>query len=72
MNKKLDSLLTQDLLSVPSDFTECVMNEINQLPVPRQIWQKRFQWFAIIGSAVLGFIELFSFIFGMWIATTAY
>ncbi|MCK5831111.1 MAG: hypothetical protein KAH20_12515 [Methylococcales bacterium] len=74
MNKTLDTLLNSDLLSVPDNFTDQVMKEIYQLPMPtpRQTWKKRLQWLAIFSSAALGTVELFSFIFGIWIATAAY
>jgi hypothetical protein len=74
MNKELDNLLKSGLVSVPDDFTERVMREINQLPepAPRQIWRVRLQWLAITGTAAVGIIELISFIFGIWTATTAY
>ncbi len=74
MNKDLNTLLTSGLVSVPDDFTERVMREIYLLPqpAPRQTWRERLQCLAIIGTALLGTIELFSFIFGIWTATTAY
>lgn len=74
MNNDLDSLLQSDLVSVPDDFTARVMLEINRLPQPmlRPIWRNWLQWLAIFGTATLGLIELFSFMFGIWAATTAY
>lgn len=74
MNKDLDNIMTSGLLSVPDDFTERVMHEIYRLPgpAPRQPWRDRLQCLAIIGTAALGAVELFSFIFGIWTATTAY
>ncbi len=74
MNKDMNTLLTSGLVSVPDDFTERVMREIYLLPQPasRQTWRERLQYLAIIGTALLGTIELFSFIFGIWTATTAY
>lgn len=74
MNKDLDNLLTSGLLQVPDDFTERVMREINRLPqpAPRQAWRDRLQSLAMIGAVTVGIIELFSFIFGIWTATTAY
>lgn len=74
MNNDLDNLLTADLVPVPDDFTGRVMREINRLPLPepRQTWRDRLQWLAITGTAALGIVELFSFIFGIWTATTAY
>jgi hypothetical protein len=74
MNKNLENLLNSGLVSVPDDFTERVMHEINQLPepAPRQIWRDWLQWLAISGTAAVGIIELISFIFGIWTATTAY
>lgn len=73
-NKKLDALLASTLLSVPTDFTESVMNEINQLPVqtPEPRWKKWLHGLAVLSSVALGTIELLSFIFGMWTTTTAY
>jgi len=74
MNKDLDALLAAGLLSVPDDFTEKVMREIQGLPMPspKRTWRSRLQWLAIIGGMVLGAFEVFSFIFGIWAATAAY
>jgi len=74
MNNDLESLLDSSLVSIPDDFTERVMREIYRLPqpAPRQTWRDRLQWLAIIGTAALGAVELFSFIFGIWTVTTAY
>ena len=74
MNDKLETLLNLDVLSVPDDFTDQVMKEIHQAPIPapQKAWKNRVQWLAIFGSATLGTVELFSFIFGIWTATTAY
>lgn len=72
MNDNLETLLNLDILSVPDNFTEQVMKEIHQVPAPQKAWKNRVQWLAIFGSATLGTIELFSFIFGIWTATAAY
>lgn len=74
MNKELETLLTEDLLSVPNDFTERVMNEINRASMPVSIKKERkwLQWFVVMCTGSLGIVELFSFIFGIWTATAAY
>ena len=74
MNKDLDALLAAGPLSVPNDFADKVMREIQRLPMPspKPTWQNRLQWLAVIGGMALGAIEVFSFIFGIWAATTAY
>ena len=74
MNDKLDKLLDTEILSIPDNFAVQVMKEINQLPMPapKKTWKEHVQWLAIFGSATLGMVEVFSFIFGIWTATTAY
>ncbi len=74
MNEDLDSLLASGLLSVPDDFTERVMREIARLPqpAPRRSWSEKLQWLAAGGAALVGAVELFSFMFGIWTTTTAY
>ncbi|MFZ2451362.1 MAG: hypothetical protein WAW36_12665 [Methylovulum miyakonense] len=74
MNNDWDNLLQSGLVSVPDAFTGRVMREIDRLPrpTPRQTWKIRLQWLAILGTAAMGMAELFSFIFGIWAATTAY
>ncbi len=74
MNDDWDKLLAAGLLSVPDDFAERVLREINRLPQPepQKTWPQRLQWLAAIGAAVFGAVELISFIFGIWIAGTAY
>ena len=74
MNKDLDALLAAGPLSVPDDFAEKVMCEIQGLPMPppKQTWRSRLQWLAIVGGMALGAVEVFSFIFGIWAVTTAY
>ena len=74
MENELDILMQTELLSVPSDFTERVMNEIHLdlHATPREKLRKSFQWFALISGAVIGLFELVTFIFGIWTVTTAY
>ena len=73
MNKEFEDLLKSGLVSVPDDFTARVMREIKTLPLLEPpVWRQRLQWLAIIGTAALGASELFSYIFGIWIATTVY
>ncbi len=72
MNKELENLLKDELLSIPNDFTERVMNEINQSPMSKKIGRNWLQWFVVMCTGSLGLVELFSFIFGIWTATAAY
>ncbi|MEQ1619761.1 MAG: hypothetical protein ABL919_00045 [Methylococcales bacterium] len=74
MNKELDALLASGLVQVPEDFSERVMRKINRLPIPapKQIWRDKLQWLVLTGTAALGIVELFSFVFGIWTATAAY
>ena len=74
MNHNFDALLVSGLVKVPEDFCERVMREINRLPqpAPKKTWQDNWLWLAISGSAVVGIVELFSYVFGIWTVTTAY
>ena len=73
MNQDIEDLLTSGLLSVPDDFTARIMREIQSMPhAEPPVWQKILHWLAITGAVALGANELFSSIFGIWIATTAY
>jgi hypothetical protein len=74
MNKELEKLLKGELLSVPNDFTERVMNEINRVPMPvsKKTERNWLQWLVVMCTGSLGLVELFSFIFGIWTATAAY
>lgn len=73
IDRQVDTLLESGLLSVPDDFAERVMREVwaSSLPVRRPRWQERLQWLALLGSAVLGALQLTTFIFGIWAATAA-
>lgn len=74
MNEDLDSLLASGLLSVPDDFTERVLRKIARQPqpAPRRSWSEKLQWMVTAAAATLGVVELFSFMFGIWMTTTAY
>lgn len=74
MDKELDALLEEGLLSVPGDFVERVMREVrtSPLPVRPRRWRERLQWLALIGSGILGVMELSGFVFGMWTTTNAF
>ncbi len=74
MTEDLDCLLASDLLSVPDDFSERVLREIDRLPQPRprRSWSERLEWLAVAGTAAIAAIELFSFMFGIWTTTTVY
>lgn len=74
MNDDWDKLLAAGLLSVPDDFAERILRKIDRSPQPepQKTWRQRLQWLAAIAAAAFGTVELISFIFGIWIAGTAY
>lgn len=82
MYDELDTLLQDAALQPPPDFTQRVMQAINQRTLPpllpsrpiRSRWQ-RLRWLAaasgLVGTGLLGLSQLASFVFGLWIASAA-
>jgi predicted lipid-binding transport protein (Tim44 family) len=85
MNDELDALMQDDLLQAPADFTQRVMQRIQPRPQPAssaatpakaapQRW-RRLRWLAtatgLVGGGLLGLSQLASFVFGLWLASTA-
>jgi hypothetical protein len=81
MHDALDTLLQDDFLQPPPDFTQRVMRTIAQrTPVPRPTrstgsrWQ-RLRWLAavsgLVSTGLLGLSQLASFVFGLWMASAA-
>ena len=81
MHDDLDTLLQDDFLRPPPDFTQRVMRAIHQRtppPLPERAvhppWQ-RLRWLAaasgLVGTGLLGLSQLASFVFGLWIASAA-
>jgi hypothetical protein len=73
MPREFESLLESGLLSVPADFTDRVLRELEgaPLPAPRRIWPERLQWLALAGGIAASIVPLSAFIFGLWAATAA-
>jgi hypothetical protein len=73
MNKDLDKLLSEELLTVPDDFAVKVMQRIDYLPLPRQ--RLRFydvlQKLALAAAGIAGAAQLAAFIFAFWATSTA-
>jgi hypothetical protein len=73
MSDDLDTLLQTDLVSVPDDFAERVMRRVQASPraAAQPRWMRRLQWVALLGGALVGALEVVTFIFGLWAATAA-
>lgn len=68
MDNELEALLSDSLLSVPTDFTTRVMRNVEKSP--RQIsYHNRFEnlrWMALACGVAVGAVPLFTFIFSAW------
>ena len=83
MNDDLDTLLSRDLLQSPSDFSYRVMQGIKPLPMPfeqaplsahrhpKRALQQMLVRLGMIGAGALGLSQVLSFVFGVWLATSA-
>lgn len=74
MTVDLDTLLTDDLLSVPEEFSQRVMRDIYAQPVvlKRETARAdRLRWLALLAAAGLGLSQLLAFMFGMWATSSA-
>ncbi len=83
MNDDLDTLLSQDLLKAPSDFSYRVMQGIKPLPMPFEqvrrpkatatghaLRQLAFR-LGVVSAGLLGLSQVLGFVFGVWISATA-
>jgi hypothetical protein len=63
-------LLTQPLPKPPTDFSDRVMIQVAQEPLPQpNLWQQSWlQWAAICLGLGLGVMRLAGFIFSAWLA----
>ncbi|MES2933905.1 MAG: hypothetical protein V4805_10515 [Pseudomonadota bacterium] len=69
----LDRLLQSDLLQVPDNFSQRVMSAVYQQPALTKratLWDK-VQWLTVVGTGLLGTVQLAGFIFGIWAAGSA-
>jgi|GEM_PF-1517292 len=83
MDDDLDTLLKQDLLQSPADFSYRVMQGIKPLPMPFERYQPQLaiqptnalhkiaMRLGMIGAGLLGLSQVASFVFGVWLATSA-
>lgn len=72
MDKNLDTLLASDLLDIPGDFTQRVMQRIHNAPKTsgyRSGFLEKLQSFALISGGIVGLSQLVAFMFGIWTAT---
>lgn len=85
MKDELDTLLQDDLLQPPQDFTQRMMHRIQQLPQhrslpaahakpPSPLWNL-LRWIAtfagLIGGGILGLSQIAGFVFAFWLTATA-
>lgn len=85
MKDDLNTLLQDDLLQPPPDFTQRVMQRIQQLPQRPSLsatsvknrsplWNL-LRWIAtmagLIGGGILGLSQLAGFVFAFWLTATA-
>lgn len=77
MNDRDEELLRQGLLTPPPDFLRRTMLRIESVPPPLpqpHRWaamRELAQWIALAGTAVVGAMQLLSYMFGIWIIGTA-
>ncbi len=83
MNDDLDTLLSQDLLQPPTDFSYRVMQGIKPLPMPFKeahalhlsqpapALRKLAIHAAMIAAGLLGLSQVVGFVFGVWVASSA-
>lgn len=86
MDDDLDTLLKQDLLQSPAGFSYRVMQGIKPLPMPFERYQPKLviqptnalhkiaMRLGMIGAGLLGLLglsQIVSFVFGVWLATSA-
>lgn len=82
MDDDLDQLLRRELLLAPADFTERVMQGIKPLPLPiapqppgrrnRLVLRRWAVRVVMTATGLLGLSQVLSFVFGVWLATTAF
>jgi len=76
MNEADEDLLRAGLFEPPEDFTQRVIDRIAEAPAPR--WtpavgtrRSTAQWLALAGAALWGAVQLATYMFGIWAATSA-
>ena len=83
MNIDLEQLLHADLLEVPGDFEQRIVQLLPGQPAP--VWKagrassgvarsslgRVLQWLAVGGGLALGATQLSAFMFGLWTAVAA-
>ena len=73
MDKDLDALLSRELLNVPDDFADGVMQGIHHLPLParRMRLYDALQKLALVAGGIAGLTQLAAFMFAAWTVSTA-
>jgi hypothetical protein len=83
VNDDLDTLLSQDLLQPPTNFSYRVMQGIKPLPMPFEkahsthishpslALRKLVIGMGMMGAGLLGLSQVVSFVFGVWVASSA-
>lgn len=76
MLEDYDELFKAGMFEPPPDFADRVMAEVARQPLPDfpsrpQRLRERIQWLTLFGAALLGAIQLATFMFGIWSITSA-
>lgn len=75
MNEQFEELLRDGLIAPPEDFVRRTMTRIAAAPEPRSRphppLRAVVQWIALAGTALFGAMQVVSYVFGIWIVSSA-
>lgn len=75
MNRHDEELLRAGLITPPEDFLRRTMARIAATPEPRRNPHPPLrtvaQWIALTGTALFGAMQMVSYVFGIWIISSA-
>lgn len=76
MPEDYEELLKAGLFEPPDDFADRVMAKIAEQPLPdfpahTHRMRESIQWLTLLVASLLGAIQLATFMFGIWSATSA-
>jgi hypothetical protein len=75
MNQHDEALLRDGLITPPEDFLRRTMARVAAAPMPRRrrspAMREVAQWIALAGTALVGAMQIVSYVFGIWIVSSA-